>query len=261
MGLMSDLYIGKSGLSMSQYSINTTSHNLSNVDTKGYTRQQMILGTTQYVTVGNNVISKMQTGLGVNAEEVKQSRNVFLDKAYRREIGRESFYSSQFETVSEMENIYGELQGVAFQNSINDLWVALQEVAKEPDSIVTRASLVECAVSFTERAENIYKQIAQYQVDLNEDIEAKVDRINEIGEEITALNRQICKYEGAKIENANDLRDKRNALLDELGQYISISYREEDDGQICVMAEAVPFVIDHTMFPMSTMTQVVLLTR
>lgn len=261
MGLMSDLYIGKSGLSMSQYSINTTSHNLSNVDTKGYTRQQMILGTTQYVTVGNNVISKMQTGLGVNAEEVKQSRNVFLDKAYRREIGRESFYSSQYETVSEMENIYGELQGVAFQNSINDFWVALQEVAKEPDSIVTRASLVECAVSFTERAENIYKQIAQYQVDLNEDIEAKVNRINEIGEEITALNRQICKYEGAKIENANDLRDKRNALLDELGQYISISYREEDDGQICVMAEAVPFVIDHTMFPMSTMTQVDLMTR
>lgn len=167
MGLMGDLYIGKSGLSMSQYAINTTSHNLANVDTKGYSRQQTIFGTTQYTTVGNNVISKMQTGLGVNTEEVKQSRNAFLDKAYRREIGRESFYSMQYETVSEMENIYGELEGVAFQNSIGELWEALQETAKEPDSIVTRASLVERAVAFTERAENIFKQISQYQVDLS----------------------------------------------------------------------------------------------
>ncbi|MDE7326783.1 MAG: flagellar hook-associated protein FlgK [Lachnospiraceae bacterium] len=261
MGLMCDLYIGKSGLNMSQYAINTTSHNLANVDTKGYTRQQMIFGTTQYITVGNNVISKMQTGLGVNTEEVKQSRNVFLDKAYRREIGRESFYSMQYETVSEMENIYGELQGVAFQNSIGELWEALQETAKEPDSIVTRASLVERAVAFTERAENIYKQIAQYQVDLNEDIESQVNRINEIGDKIASLNREILKYEGAKIEKANDLRDKRNELLDELGQYINITYQEGHDGQVSVMAEAVPFVSDHVVFHMSTMTQVDLMTR
>ena len=77
MSLMSDLSIGKSGLSMSQYSINTTAHNLANVDTPGYVRQQVILGTTQYLTVGQNAISKMQTGLGVNTEEVKQARSLF----------------------------------------------------------------------------------------------------------------------------------------------------------------------------------------
>lgn len=261
MSLMSDLSVGKSGLSMSQYALNTTAHNLANVDTEGYVRQQTILGTYQYITVGQNAISKMQTGLGVNTEEVKQTRDVFLDKAYRRELGRESFYSSQYEALTEMEEIFGELQGVAFQDSMEDLWVALQEVAKEPDSIVTRASLVERAVSFVERAENIYKQISDYQLNLNTQIQGQVDRINEIADEIAELNKQICKYEGANIENANDLRDQRNALLDELGQYISITYHEEANHQVCVSAENIPIVTDTVVFHMSTISQVELMTR
>ena len=241
MSLISDLSIGKSGLSMSQYALNTTAHNLANVDTKGYVRQETILGTTSYITVGQNAISKMQTGLGVDTEEVRQVRDIFLDKAYRRELGRESFYSTQYQAISEMEDIFGELQGVAFQDSMEDFWVALQEVAKEPDSIVTRASLVQRAVTFIERAENISNQISDYQLNLNMRITEQVNRINEIGNEISALNKQICAYEGAHIENANDLRDKRNMLLDELGGYLNISYREGIDHQVSVLAEGVPF--------------------
>ena len=261
MSLMSDLSIGKSGLSMSQYSINTTAHNLANVDTPGYVRQQVILGTTQYLTVGQNAISKMQTGLGVNTEEVKQARSLFLDRAYRREIGRESFYQSQYEALDEIENVYGELQGVAFQNSMKDFWVALQELEKEPDSIVTRASLVETAVSFVERSENIYKQISEYQVNLNTQIQKKVDRINEIGDEIADLNKRICFYESDGVEHANDLRDRRNLLLDELSQYINVTWREEVDHQVTVIAEQTPFVTNNVVFHMSTMPQVELLKR
>ncbi len=261
MSLMSDLSIGKSGLSMSQYALNTTAHNLANVDTKGYVRQETILGTTQYITVGQNAISKMQTGLGVDTEEVRQVRDIFLDKAYRRELGRESFYNTQYQAISEMEDIFGELQGVAFQDSMEDLWVALQEVAKEPDSIVTRASLVQRAVTFIERAENIYNQVSEYQLDLNMQITQQVKRINEIGDEIASLNKQICKYESAGVENANDLRDKRNMLLDELGGYLNISYREGGDHQVSVMAEGVPFVTDTAVFHMSTMSQVEIMKR
>ena len=261
MSLMSDLSIGKSGLSMSQYAINTTAHNLANVDTAGYVRQHMILGTSQYTSIGENAISKMQLGFGVSPEEVKQVRDVFLDKAYRREIGRESFYKAQYEAVNELENVFGELQGVAFQNSMQDFWVSMQELAKEPDSIVTRASLVETAVSFIERAENIYKQISEYQLNLNTQIQKQVDRINEIGDEIGKLNMQICLYESNGVEHANDLRDQRNALLDELGEYVNVTYREGADHQLTVLAENVPFVTNTVVFHMSTMTQVDLLTN
>lgn len=261
MGLMTDLSVGKSGLTVSQYSINTTAHNLANVDTKGFVRQQIVNGTSQYNTVGQNHISKMQTGLGVSTLEVKQARDVFLDKAYRREIGRGEFYQSQYETVVEMEDVFGELQGVAFQDSMEKFWVSLQELAKEPDSIVTRAALVETAVSFVERAENIYKQISSYQLNLNSQIETKINRINEIGDEISKLNKQICLYESNGVEHANDLRDQRNNLLDELGQYVKITYREGLDHQVSVNAEDIPFVTDNVVFHMSSMTQVELLTK
>ncbi|MDE7300311.1 MAG: hypothetical protein K2N94_16050, partial [Lachnospiraceae bacterium] len=197
----------------------------------------------------------------VNTEEVKQVRHIFLDQAYRREIGRESFYQSQYEALDEIENVFGELQGVAFQNSLKDFWVALQELAKEPESIVTRASLVQTAVSIVERSENIYKQIRDYQLKLNTQIQEKVDRINEIGEEIAELNRKICFYECDGVEHANDLRDRRNSLLDELGQYVNITWREELDHQVTVIAEQMPFVTNHISFPMSTMSQAELLTR
>lgn len=261
MSLMSSLHVGKSGLSVSQYGINITAHNLANVETEGYVRQQSIQATSQFVSVGENAISVLQTGLGVDIETVKQVRDVFLDKAYRQEIGRKNFYSSQFESLSEIENIFGELQGVAFQDSMEDFWVSLQEMAKEPDSIVTRASLVATSVNFIERAENIYKQLSEYQLNLNTRIQQKVDRINTISDEISKLNKQISFYESNGVEHANDLRDQRNVLLDELGQYVSITYKEASDGQVSVTAEGVPIVSDTAVFHMATITQVDLLTK
>ncbi|MBQ9119630.1 MAG: flagellar hook-associated protein FlgK [Lachnospiraceae bacterium] len=261
MGLMSDLYIGKSGLTVSQYGINISSHNLANVETKGFVRQQVVMMDATYLDLGMNAISKLQSGLGTNIETVRQVRNVFLDKAYRQELGRECFYSTQQEAINEMEGIFGELQGVAFQDSLEDFWTSLQELAKEPDSIVTRASLVETAVSFVERAENIYNQIKNYQVDLNIKIEEQVNRINEIADGIRDLNKQICFYESNGVENANDLRDQRNALLDELGEYVKISYKEGEDGQVSVIAEGVPLVADQLTFHMGTRTQVEIITE
>ncbi len=261
MSLMSDLSIGKSGLTVSQYGINITAHNLANVETKGYVRQQVVMMDATYLNLGENAISKLQSGLGSNIETVRQVRNQFLDKAFRQEIGRQNFYSSQQEAVSEMEGIFGELQGVAFQDSIEDFWISLQELAKEPDSIVTRASLVETAVSFVERAENIYQQVKKFQEDLNVKIQQQVNRINEVADKISELNRQISYYESNGVENANDLRDERNKLLDELGEYISITYKENIDGQVSVLAEGIPLVADHAVFHMSTRTQVDILTE
>lgn len=254
MGLMSSLYVGASGLRVSQNALNTTSHNLANVETEGYVRQQTVLQTSYYQTIGQSYISPMQTGLGVDTQTVRQVRDMFLDKSYRMELGRQGFYDSQYETTREIENLMGELNGVAFQDSMEEFWTNLQELAKEPDSLVKRASLVETSVSFIERTENIYKQLSEYQLNLNSKIEANVKRINEIGDQIVKLNDKICFYESNNIENANDLRDTRNVLLDELGQMIKITYRENAVGRVTVNAEGMPFVTEDTAMRMTTMS-------
>lgn len=254
MGLMSSLYTGVSGLTVSQSALNTTSHNLANVNTKGFVRQQVVQSDFSYLKWGVTAVSTLQTGLGVDMETIRQVRNTFLDKSYRQEIGRQGFYETQYESVNEVESMFGELEGVAFQDSLSSLWTSLQELSKEPDAIEVRATLVENAKSFLERASTIADQLASYQANLNTQISDKVNTINSIATQISKLNDQICRYESNGIENANDLRDQRNVLLDELGGLINITYKENANGVVTVNAEGYPLVSETQTFQMGTTT-------
>ena len=95
MSLMANLYVGQSGLQTSQNALNTTAHNMANVDTVGYTRQQVSQGTAPYQTLETNIksIAPKQIGNGVNYNHCKQVRADFLDIAYRQENGRYAFYN------------------------------------------------------------------------------------------------------------------------------------------------------------------------
>ena len=252
MGLMGSLYTGVSGLQVSQRGLNTTAHNLSNMETEGYVRQQTLQTDSFYTNIGNNHISYLQVGHGVTAAAITQVRDNFLDKSYRQEMGRQKFYEAQYECASEMEEILGETEGVAFQDSVENLWVAMQELCKEPDNIVTRSSFIQTAVSFIERAETVYTQIKDYQLNLNSNIENYVDRINEIGDEIKRLNSEIQKYEASGVENANDYRDARNLLLDELSGLANITYKEQASGVVTVMLENQMFVSEDIVYHMDT---------
>ena len=236
MGLMNNsLYTGVSGLQVSQRGLNVTAHNLSNIETQGYVRQVSWQMDAPYVKIGTNANSGMQVGLGATAASIHQVRNIFFDKSYRQELGRQHFYEIQYECTSEMEEILGEIEGVAFQDSVEELWESMQELCKEPESIVTRSSFVQTAVSFIERAENIYMQIKEYQLNLNGNIQNNVDRINEISDEVHRLNQLIQKNEASGLELGADYRDQRNLLLDELGSIGTISFQEHDNGVITVM--------------------------
>ena len=254
MSLFGSLSVGTSGLRVSQYGLNVVAHNLSNVETEGYVRQQTVLDTAGVNNIGGNSISTFQVGLGVDPQTVRQVRDFFLDKAYRNEVGRESYYDSQSAAVDEIEQLFGELQGVAFQSTMNDLWVSMQELSKDPDNRVTQATFIESGVSFIERATDIYKELNSYQHDLNAQIKDQVDRINEIGDEIHDLNIKIVKYEADGREHANDLRDERNNLLDELSHMVKTDYMELENGMVTISLEDTVFLNESQCFHMGTMT-------
>ena len=112
--------------------------------------------------------------------------------------------------------------------------------------------MIQTAVTFIERAENISKQLNDYQVNLNTRILDQVERINQIGEEIKGLNLKIRQYESTGVEKANDLRDQRNNLLDELGKMVRITYKEDPNSVVTVNVEGVPFVTEDMAFKMGT---------
>ncbi len=256
MPLMGSLYVGTSGLRTSQNALNTTAHNLSNVDTVGYTRQQVQQASKPYVTISINPegVANQQTGLGVTYSNVKQVRDVFLDQTYRRESGRCAFYQITTETMEEIESLLGELNGEAFQTTMSDLWTSVQELSKDPSSSVTQGLLVQRAEEFVERAVNIYDGMTFYQDNLNEQLKQHVDKINEYGKKIMELNEQIRKIEVGGIEHANDMRDTRNALLDELAELVDIRVNENAYGDVDVQIEGVDFIKGERFFEIGLQT-------
>lgn len=252
MSLLRSFSTGVSGLNAHYNALNVTAHNLANVETKGYVRQQVVHKDGGYNTIGQRGNSILQVGSGVDILAVRQVRDIFLDKSYRLENGRYQFYQVQSQAVSEIENIIGELDGVAFANSLEDLWTSIQELSKQPDSIVARTSLVQSSVSFIERAEVIWNQLRDYQLNLNTQIVNEVNRINEIANEISLISDKIRYFESNGIERANDYRDARNLLLDELGNMIAITYSEDRTGELTVYAEGVPLVTPEITYTIGT---------
>ena len=244
MPLMGSFYVGNSGLTSSQNALNTTAHNITNADTKGYVRQQTLLGDKDYNTLSVNIsgISNKQSGLGVTYQEVRQVRDVFLDKTYREENGRLSFYSTEYDAISEVETLLGEMDGASFEGSINDLWVAVQEMSKDPSSSVVQGLFMQRAYAFITDAQAVYQGLCNYQDNVNDEIKITVDKMNEIGHKIWDLNEQIRKIESGGIEHANDLKDQRNDLLDELSSYASIEYSNDVMGNVMVKLEGHSFV-------------------
>ena len=256
MPLMGSLYIGSSGLQTSQNALNTTAHNLSNVDTTGYTRQQVQQSNRAYVTLSTDPksIANKQTGLGVTYSRVKQVRDYFLDKTYRKESGRSMFYEVSTEVMEEVESQLGELNGEAFQTTMTDFWTAVQELSKDPSSSVTQGLIVQRASEFVQRASAVYDGLSSYQDNLNTQIRQNVDKINKYGNQLLTLNDQIRAIESGGIEHANDLRDARNQILDELAELTNMSFSEDRYGSVSVQIEGVDFVKDGTCYEIAMKT-------
>ena len=215
MSLMSNLYLGNTGLRIASNSLNTTAHNVTNTDTDGYTRQQVSLSTSPYVTISKEyAIGYSQLGLGVNYAETRQVRDYFLDVNYRRESGRSEFYETSVDALHQVEDILGESTGgTTFTQAMNNLWEAAQELIKDPCNEVNQNLLVTRSYEFITRAGDVYNSLADYQLNLNIDIRDSVNDINDMAARLEELNNAIVQIESG-VENANDLRDERNHIID-----------------------------------------------
>ncbi len=253
MSLMGSLYTGVSGLQTSNNALNTTAHNMSNLDTQGYTRQQAAQGTRNYVTLQKSATKNwMQTGLGVNYTRTRQERDTILDRNFRRESGRSAFYDVSAAALEEIEYILGESnEGHEFSSALigdhsdanvkDGLWQAVQELANDPVSSVNQDLFVTKAYEFITKAKAVYDSLCTYQDNMNKKVKTDVDMVNKFAQEIEQLNRQIMRIEAGQ-EHANDLRDRRNYLLDELAKIGSISYSEDPSGYVSVRFEEVDLV-------------------
>ena len=244
------LYIGASGLQNAQYALNTTANNLANVNTTGYVSQQVRFADKTYNKLKdpNKNVNMQQYGLGVSIGDVVHARDIFLDKSYRQENGRKGFYTSFYEITDYVQDLFQELNGEQFKQSVSDLHQAFQELEPNMDNSTQQNLVLEKADLLLSRTKSLYDDMKSYQSNINEQIKDDVDRVNKIGNRIYELNLQIQKVEAGGQETAMTLRDERDNLLDELGGYGSVSIKEDSTGFTYVDFESTPFIDDNKCY-------------
>lgn len=228
MGANSSMSVALSGLRAAQAGLSVTGHNVSNSNVGGYSRQQAIQQDFSSITIGSSPVGslKMQVGLGTQVSCIRQIRNKFYDMNYREQNSAGNFYARKYTAGEEINNIIGETQtDYRAQVAIDGIWVAVNELIKNPEGIETRATFIQNCVTFLDRMGDINRNLFEYQMNLNEQVKREVDKINDIVEKIASLNEKIQEIEGDG-RRANDLRDERNVLLDELSGFVDIEIKE-----------------------------------
>lgn len=216
------LTIGTSGLYASQSGLNTTAHNIANTETKGYTRQVA----KQQAGVALRVNSRYgMAGTGVNITGIEQIRDTYYDTKYRVNNSMYGAYSTKQYYMSTIENYFNEVKLEGFTVNFDKMYNSLQELSKNPTDLTVRTQVTSFAQSTTEYINELASSMQSIQNECNFEIRNQVNRINSLAQQIATITKQINTLEvGGGM--ANDLRDQRNLMVEELSGFANITVNE-----------------------------------
>lgn len=217
------LNTGLSGLNYYQGTLNTTAHNISNADTKGYSRQQVLSRAAEAIRVNN---SYGMMGTGVESTGITQLRNVYYDTKFRSSNAKLHEYSGIREQLSQLESYMNEAKSeTGYTQLLQRFDGALQDLSSSPSNATYRTQFIQCANNFTDFINELATNYQNTQRDINSEIAIHVDTINSIASQIYTLNQQIMNIE-SRSGNAGDLRDQRELLVDQLSELVNVDVVE-----------------------------------
>ncbi len=223
-GLFGGLEIGKRALATHQLWLTTIGHNIANVNTPGYTRQRVAIATSDPFEHRIGPV-----GTGVKAVNVNHVRDLFLNQQFRQNNKQLGRWNAMNKTLAQIEALFAEPSDDSLSGLLNEFWDSWSDLANNPENSGGRNSLKEKTNLLTTAFHRIYNQLSTLRKNVDEEIALTVEEINLRTDEIASLNLQISKVELGG-ENANDLRDKRDLLIDELSDYVDVNMMEMENG-------------------------------
>lgn len=216
------LTIAGSGLRAANAALNTTANNIANEQTKGYSRQEV---TQQASDALRTFTTYGCAGAGVDTIAIERVRDSFYDVKYWENNSKYGNYSMKQYYMKTIEDYFDDDGTTGFKTVFDKMSSALQSVTTNASSTTSKAEFISSAKSLTDYFNNMYGNLQKLQKDINLEIKQNVDQINSIAEKISTLNKQINVIEmsGAK---ANELRDQREVLVDELSEIVDVKITE-----------------------------------
>ncbi len=220
------LNIARSGMSTYNAWLNTTAHNISNVKTPGYSKQTVKQSASVPISLKTTY---GMLGTGVEATDIVSERDIYYDSKYRvsnTSYGKYEAFTYYMQSIE--DSLYAkDSESGGMTNSLDDLFKSLSSLTTDASNTTIRKQTVGFADTLTQYIQEAADNLQSLQTDVNTQISKVVDQINAYAEQIVSLNKQINTVEvyGTK---ANDLRDQRAHVLDQLSELIGVDVVEKE---------------------------------
>ena len=236
MSIFAGLETARKGLMVSQKAIEVTGHNIANANTPGYARQRLSTvsidnsgGLNRLASVGTALV-----GGGAAIITVDQIRSPFLDRQYRQESSLLSEWRTRADNLAYIESLFDELSDTGISEALKQFSTSIQELSKNPAANENRTYVIQNAISLSETLRHFSVQLSEKQHEQDQTVQTITSQINTITRSISDLNTRIA-FSEMSGQKANDLRDQRNTMLDDLSGLISYTAHENDKGQLQIM--------------------------
>lgn len=229
------LEVGRKALSSQQKALDVTGHNIANANTRGFTRQRAILTpTSPYAMPGfYSPVSAGQLGTGVKVEEVKRIRDQFIDLQIRDELRSLGSWEQKSKYLQKIEVFFNEPSDAGLRTVFSRFFDAVHDLAQKPGDDTARSLVIQRGHAVAENFNQMTRQFRDTTLSVDATLKAKINEVNSYSRQIRDLNEQIVRIENSG-DNANDLRDKRDLILDDLAKLLTVDYMELEDGSLLV---------------------------
>ena len=226
-GLLSTLNTAKSGMNVSQVAIQTTSHNISNINTPGYSRQRVNQSASSpYSMPGKNSnFGAGQIGTGAQIDDVTRIRNSFYDYQYRSESHQYGNTSVKYEYFKNIEGIFNEPSDTAISSSLNSFFNSWSELSKDPQSSGVKSVVIENGKYLSNSINSAFKRLEILEEGLDKQSGYIMDEVNSMLSQLDKLEKNIKIIQGSG-KSPNDFLDQRDQLLDNLSFKLNINDKD-----------------------------------
>jgi flagellar hook-associated protein 1 FlgK len=216
--------IGVSGLQAAQAGLTTTSHNIANAGTEGFTRQSVIQGSRNPQATGAGFF-----GQGVAINTVRRQYSEFLAGQVLAAQTQASHLKSFLAQASQLDGILAD-PAAGMSPAIQDFFGGVQDVAANPASVPSRQAMISLGQSMVARFQSLDARFNEIRDGVNSAIDGTVREINAFAQQIAKLNNQILSSGNAPTTPANDLLDQRDQLVSQLNELVRVSVVPQSDG-------------------------------
>ena len=228
------------GIMANQMSLDTTGHNITNAGTEGYSRQTVTLATT-YSEERGSLHGTVRVGTGVDALSVERARDVYADIQYRNENPTQQYYYTKSINYDKLETIFDDSKNLGVEEAINKFYRSWVDLSTTASTSSSRVNVIEQGRNLSDIIQTVTSELQDQIRSEYDDIRSEVLQVDQLLEDILQLNREVLSQEVTGA-SANDLRDRRDLLVDRLSNYVNVNVTELEGGAYQINSGGVTLV-------------------